>query len=381
MNLLCSLAFAGAYELVYQDVESAGRAHTGASSTVSPWRNPAGLVGEGPVVSGNVFVVRSQVHAQALQTAYDAPWEASTEDPLALAPSLSFATGGSAWTAGLVANVPFAGGLRWPADWPRRFEVVASSTRVYRLSPFVGAQLGPLAVAVGPHVDFASLAVERATNHVSEEGSVALQLAGRGLGFDLALHLDMETVDLGLVYRSRSRVDLEGLADFDVPSSFAGTYPDQSVSSSLALPDLVVLGVGWRHLSLDLALTTWSVNQQLVFDFESSQDLVQDNRWSNSWALRVGGEQPVGPLVLRGGVFVDGLTGAPVPAETLSPASPDSERIGLTFGVGGSIVDHVSMNASIEHLRLLQRASESPDAAEATYLGAAWVIGLGVQIR
>ncbi|MDA1266329.1 MAG: outer membrane protein transport protein [Planctomycetota bacterium] len=379
--ILLSVAYAGAYELVYQDVESAGMGHAGVSATTSPWRNPAGLVGEGAVASTDGFGIRSQVRAQALQTAYDAPWEASTENPLALAPSLGFSVGGMAWSAGLVANVPFAGGLRWPSDWPRRFEVVSSSTRVYRLSPFVGAQRGPLAVAAGPHVDVATLSVEKATHHVSEEGAVALQLAGRGLGVDLALHLDLDTVDLGLVVRSRSRVGLAGLADFDVPPEFAASYPDQTVSSELTLPDLVVLGVGWRHLRMDLARTSWSVNQQLVFDFESSEDLVQHNRWSNSWALRVGGEQPLGPLQVRGGLYVDGLTGAPVPAETLSPASPDSERIGLTLGVGGSIVDRVSVDASIEHLRLLQRSSESPDAAEAAYFGSAWVVGLGVQIR
>ena len=84
---------------------------------------------------------------------------------------------------------------------------------------------------------------------------------------------------------------------------------------------------------------------------------------------------------MRGEVYVDGVTGSPVPAETLSPSSPDSERIGLTVGAGRSILDDVVVNVSLEHLRLLQRQSESPDAAQASYSGSAWAVGLGVQIR
>jgi len=374
------LALAGGYEVPYQDVRSGGMGGAGAA-VGHPWHNQAGLVGESLITSLSVTLVRSQLRAQALQVAYDAPWESRTENPLAVVPSLGFSMGGSAWAAGLAVNVPFAGGVRWPEDWPRRFEVVSSSTRVFRLSPFVGTGFGQLSIAGGPHINFASLAVSKATNHVSEEGFVAMELAGRSIGVHLSLHVDLEPVDLGLVYRSRSRVSLSGLADFDVPGAFAATYPDQAVSSELVLPDSLVLGLAWGHFRLDVSVMMWSLNEEQVFDFAESEDLVRVNAWQNSVAVRLGAEQPLGPLTVRGGLYLDGLTGPPVPAETLSPASPDSQRIGLTLGAGRSILDHVELNASVEHLRLLQRSSESPDAAQASYIGAAWIVGFGVQTR
>jgi long-chain fatty acid transport protein len=379
MILIVSASLAGGFELPYQDAESAGMAHAGAALG-HPWNNPAGL-GAGYQASLNVFAARSQITATALDAAYDAPWTVSTENSPSFVPNLSFAVGSDRVWGGAVVNVPFAGGLSWPSDWPRRFEIVSSSTSVVRISPFVGTRIGPLGVSAGPHVDFAKLSVLKATDHISEEGSAELSLAGRSVGFDVALHLPLDPVELGLVYRSRSRVPLEGLADFDVPSAFAATYPDQSVSSTLALPDRLVLGVAYKTVRLDVAATLWSVNQELVFELPDSDDVVQTNAWRNSLAVRLGGEHELGPWQVRGGVYVDGVTGAPVPAQTLSPSSPDSERIGLTVGAGRSIVDHVVVNVSIEHLRLLQRQSESPDAAQASYAGSAWAAGVGVQIR
>ncbi len=374
------LALAGGYEVPYQDLRSAGMGNAGAALG-HPWHNPAGLVGEHQIATLSVFFVRSQVRAQALQIAYDAPWESRTENPLAMVPSVGISMGGTTWAAGLSANVPFAGGVRWPEEWPRRFEIVSSYTKVFRLSPYVGTGFGQFSVAGGPHFDFASLAVSKATDHVVEEGRVAMELAGRSIGLHLSLQLDLESVDLGMVYRSRSRVSMAGVADFDVPAAFSTTFPDQEVLSELVLPDSLVLGVAWRQFRLDLSATMWSRNQEQVFDFSQSEDVVQLNGWQNSFALRLGAEQPVGLLRVRGGFYLDGLSGSPIPAETLSPASPDSRRIGLTLGAGRSILDHVELNASVEHLRLLQRSSESPDAAQASYFGAAWIVGIGVQTR
>lgn len=80
-----------------------------------------------------------------------------------------------------------------------------------------------------------------------------------------------------------------GGADFDGPSAFSSAFPDPSVSARLALPDRLVLGVSWRGVFLDLALTTWSVNQVLVFERPDSEEEVQADGWSNSLALRLGG--------------------------------------------------------------------------------------------
>ena len=72
------------------------------------------------------------------------------------------------------------------------------------------------------------------------------------------------------------------------PLLFSSAFPDQSASARLALPDRFVLGAWWRGVFLDLALTTWSVNQALVFELPEPEDVVLPSGWSNSLALCLG---------------------------------------------------------------------------------------------
>ncbi len=382
--LAWSSAFAGGFEVAQQGAVAGGTGHAGTARSgdaALAWLNPAALAdGGGLRVAVGAALASATIDARSTA---DDPWATSTDGALGTPPHLYASYAGGPLVAGVAVNTAFAGGVRWPDDGPLRFESVESSPAFVRVAPFVGGAVGALRVAVGAHVDAGSLYVEKATDHVTDEGLARILLRGRGVGADASVHVQAtEALAVGLTYKGRTRLPLAGEADFDVPDPFAARLADGDVTAAWTLPDRLALGLGldldrWRAV-VDASLTTWSVNDALVLDFadEGTEDVVQVNDWRDSVALRGGGELDADVVTVRAGAYVDGLLGAPGPTSTLGPSSPDGTRVGATLGAGVALGEHVQVDAFAEHMRILERASTSLDAPEAAYRGRATVGGL-----
>jgi len=383
-------AQAGGFEIAQQGAVAGGTAHAGTARTGDPsaaWLNPAALADDGGFRLGlGITLAAPRIHAEAIPAAPDAPWEATTETSLSTPPTLFASYAGARWLLGVSVNVPFGSTMRWPADWPQRFDIVSSVSRFFRVAPFVGYRLGPVRIAVGPHFDVGSLEVVKATNHVAEEGRAHFLLDAQGVGGDVALLVTLSgRLAIGATYKSRTTLDMVGAVDFDVPATFAPGYPDQGVTASWRLPDRIALGMAYRHPRVsvlgDVSVTLWSVNQTLLLDF--TDEVTEDSEivygWRDSLAIRAGADVAALPFLnVRAGLYVDGIPGAPPPAENLSPSSPDATRIGFTVGAGVRPVAPLSIDLFYEHLRLLERASTSADYPQASYRGHAHFVGLSV---
>ena len=367
MILLSTAGLAGGFEVAQQGPRAGGMAHAGTATVAaeSAWFNPAALTDGVPRLGLSGGIAASTLHHDATES-LGAP---------SLIPQAHASWAWSEHALGVSVNAPFGGGVEWPADWPERFDVVCSRSRVLRVAPFVATRRGPVSVAVGPHLDHGSLEVAKATDHVSEEGRAHLLLHGRGWGAHAALFLDLEPVALGLSYKSRTSMRLAGHADFDVPDPFAASLPDQSVEADWTLPDRLALGLAWRGARVEVSTTWWRVNEELVFELAESDDVVRTYGWRNGYALRVGGQTELAGFDLRGGVAGERT---PVPAETLGPSSPDGPRFSLTAGVGRQLHEGVRVDAFVERLQILERQSS---ATQASLGGSAWVAGAGVELR
>lgn len=391
--LLPTLAHAGGFEIAQQSAVAGGTAHAGTARSDDPsaaWFNPAALADDGGLrLALGITLAAPRIHAEAIPSAPDVPWEANTESSLSTPPHLYLSYAGARWLLGLSFNVPFGSTMRWPADWPQRFDIISSVSRFFRVAPFVGYRIGPVRLAVGPHFDLGSLEVVKATNHVAEEGQAHFALNAEGVGGDVSLLVEItDRLAVGATYKSRTLLTLLGDADFTVPATFAPSYPDQGVSAGWRLPDRIAVGVAYRGARMsvlgDVSVTLWSVNESLVLDFEddATTDSVVTYGWRDSMAVRLGVEAAVvGPLTIRGGAYLDGIPGAPPPPENLSPSSPDSTRLGFTVGAGIRIADPLSIDLFYEHLRLLERVSTSVDYPQASYRGHAHFAGLSVSLR
>ncbi|MEQ1501383.1 MAG: hypothetical protein ABMB14_04090, partial [Myxococcota bacterium] len=324
-----SAAIAGGFEVAQQSAVAGGTGHASTArddDAGAAWFVPAALADDdGLRIAVGAAVASSTIRAAATD---DAGWDLRSDNPLGTPPHLYASWAGHHVLVGVAANAPFAGGVRWPADSPLRFDDLETTPTFFRIAPFLGAGFGPVRIAAGPHVDVGSLFVHQATDHVTEEGDAQILLRGSGIGADLSVFVHAGPASIGLSYKSRTTLPLSGEADFDVPVAFAHQLPDQTVSSRWTLPDRLALGevlaVGPVDVLFDQVLTVWSVNDALTIDFADpvTADVTQQNQWQDALALRLGAELGVaGIATVRAGGYVDGLGldgrgPAIVPAET-----------------------------------------------------------------
>lgn len=375
-------ALAGGYAVSEQSAVAGG---TGGASTArdgdsgAAWYNPAALADGGGLRLG-LGVLAAAAQLSATGEGFSTDSEGGLKTPPQL--HASYATGDL--VLGVAAGVPFGSGVRWPSDWAGRHEIIASQITVFRLAPFVGYRLGRLRLASGVHVDLGRLQVERGLDFIDAEGDVAIDLDGTAVGLDLSAFVDVrDDLAVGLSYKSRGAMRLEGAADFDAPDEFSLKAVDQTAAARLTTPDRITAGVAyraarWRALA-DLEITTWSVNDELVIDFErdATGEARQVNDWSTGVAVRGGGELDVTPATTaRGGLLIDV---SPARVETLTPSSPDSHRIGATAGVSQKLGRDVSLDAFYEYLQLLGRDAANMDSLPARYGGHAHLLGVGVR--
>ncbi len=374
---------AGGYAIGEQSVVAAG---TGGASTArdddagAAWYNPAALAdGGGWRVGINVALAMSRLDAADP----DGAWRTQTEGGVAPVPNLHLAWADGAWAAGASVGVPFGGNVRWPDGWEGSHEIVASQLQVVRVAPFVGWRRGQVRVAGGVHVDLAHMAIERGLDFVDTEGDVLIDLRGAGVGADLSAWADLGAVDVGLSYKSRTTVSLDGEADFTAPDAFAMKLVDQGASSALRLPDRVALGAAYQRGNAtayaDLEVTAWGVNQEQVIDFDEEQtpSARQVNDWHLTTALRAGVEWRRGATTARAGGYYDPT---PTRAERLAPSSPDSSRLGVSVGASRALSRGLTLDVFYGYMHLLGQTAQNDEALMASYGGRAQFFGLALRV-
>ena len=384
MLLLLPYAAAAGFEIAEQGAATAGLASAGVAlraDAESAWFNPAALADDGGLrLAAGATVAASKVTAQAL----DGSWRTTTNTPVGTPPWVYASYAKGRWAIAASGNVAYGGGVTWPEDAPVRFAALASRPMFGRATLAFAWNFGPVSLAIGPHLDAGALRVAKATDHVVDEGRVTLAARGWGVGGDVALHGRIgEHASVGVTYRSRTALRLTGEADFDLPPAFAAERNDDTLTARWTLPDRIAAGFAWTEprwrVSTEVDLSVWSVNQTLTFDLNDEPDVVIDNGWRETVAVRLGAAGTFGPVELRGGAFAD-VAGAP-PAASLGPSSPDSPRVGATLGAGFHVAKTVAIDVYAAPMALLRRESSSADLPPASYGGFAVLAGLGVQGR
>lgn len=355
------------------------------SDPAAAWYNPAALAdGQGWRASVGLLLAFPMIQAEAL----NGRWAALTDSSSPSTPPhayLSYAWGPLA--AGISFNVPFGSSVRWPEQWMGRFETVSSSLQVFRLAPFFSWRFARVRISGGLHVDIANLQVRKALDFVDQQGKVALDLSDVGFGGHTAVFVDAAPwLSLGATYKSRTGLDLEGIARFDAPTAFSTRAHDQRAAAAYTLPDLITVGGRLRphprwSILLDLGVAVWSVYEELFIDFEddNTTDVRQQNRWETQVFVRGGAQFLVLPwLAARAGIFYDPT---PVPEDTLAPNSPDSDRLGFSAGAGFNLPWGFSLDLFYTHVLFLGQPSTNNENLQASYGGNLHMLGVGVGWR
>ncbi|HUS30831.1 MAG TPA: outer membrane protein transport protein [Kofleriaceae bacterium] len=380
-----SAAHAGGTEVAEQNAVSAGTGGAGAArdnDAGAAWHIPAALADDG----GTRIGISLALAHPSLQAEGSTGWSAESENAWATPPHIDASYAHGRFAAGVALGVPFGGGVTWPSTWERSSEAINTQLIVLRAAPFAAYAVadGKLRIAAGLHFDAGRLQVERGLDFIDTQGTVKLDLDGRGTGVDAsAFYAARPDLGIGLAFRSRTHITFDGNANFTTPDAFSEKTPDQTAQTHMTLPDQFVLGARWHRDTLsilgDITYTNWSVNQRTDVDFQMDQTptATQMNEWHDTVGLRAGAElQSTRSLIARFGAYFDP---SPVPAEHLTPTAPDATRVALTAGASYRINAAWSADAFAEQMWLLRRDTTSVDTMPASYGGTAVVLGAGVR--
>lgn len=290
---------------------------------------------------------------------------------------------------GLSLGVPYGAGLQWPEDWPGRFEVTSTSLQVLEAAPSVAWRpLDRLAIGGGPRFVWGTVGYERFidTARPGEEGFVELSASTPGVGFQVGVWGDVhDLINLGFSWRSAITLDFEGVAEFEnIPVEMEQQAHDTIARTQMVLPHRFAVGLAYEVaamgvVSFDVEYTRWSAVEsfEVRFDSEGVEDIVEDRSWENTISMRVGAEYltPVEGLSFRSGV---GFDPSPTPRATLSPASPDTDRMIMSLGAGYEAGPGLLVDFAYNFITL-DRTQSGDDSFGGVYDGQIHVFTLGVR--
>ncbi|MBI3070510.1 MAG: outer membrane protein transport protein [Deltaproteobacteria bacterium] len=251
---------------------------------------------------------------------------------------------------GLGIFAPYGLGVDWGSrdvsKWNGRYNVVAVDLKTVFINPtFVFKPVPELSIAVGASAVLGIAELKRQqifSQPPTDDGSAHMGATGASFAANVGLlWKPMEELAIGLTWRSHSHLFLGGNVDFTVPATFATSFPDQTATTKISLPNKITFGAAYKvtkeiELSLNFDYTFWSIFDQVVFKFPNVGGAPAENvyveNWKDSFTVRLGASWNLNPSwQLRCGFLFDST---PVPDDTLSPLLPDQARFGASVGFG-----------------------------------------------
>ena len=190
-----------------------------------------------------------------------------------------------------------------------------------------------------------------------------------GYGWNVGvLFTPNENTRIGVHYRSKVTLDLEGKAKFDVgllDPFFGPIYKDQGGAVSIDLPDTFQVSIHHQvtprmAVMADVYHTWWSKFKELDISFDGGlpNSVVPEN-WKDVFRYSVGATYLLNEEVeLRGGLVFDE---SPVPSNKYrSPRIPDEDRIWLSAGVGWKVSDRLTVDAAFVYIMVDDPVIDNP---------------------
>ena len=305
--------------------------------------------------------------------------------------------------AGLGIFSPFGQSVDYTDGWIGRYQAVESDLQTINIAPAIAARVTDwLSVGVAGNllyadatrvnaIDFGSICVLSlgapacgglGLTPQQNDGDVDAKLDDWATGFTAGvLFKPLERLSVGLSYRSKFDVNLEGDVDFDVPPEAApltagGTlFQDGNGVSRLDFPEQVSLSTATQvtealMLLTDVTWTRWSRNDEISIEFKSSTqpDIVESQNWDDTYRFAVGARYapPSDLFVLRGGLAFDQ---SPVSDDNRTAGLPVGDRLTLALGAGWRPEPGVAFDFSYSYAREFGTDIDQSSATAGTLTG------------
>ena len=265
---------------------------------------------------------------------------------------------GQNMTFGVGVMTPFGLRTDWENPWIGRFVSRDANIKTVSVQPSLAWQTsdGRVAIGVGAEYRRAHVVLARNAGALNPFTQRYVDVANTYLGSDwthkwgwnAGVLFKPGTFRLGLSHRSAMTMDFKGTVTVTaIPSGNAQfdailrtqLPPTQPVSTSVNFPSFTHFGIGTTALpnwdiEFDVVHTTWSDFKTLSVNFLTTPaaSFTRPQNWKDVDSFRLGANRRVtDDWDIRLGALYDKN---PQPVAVVSPLLPDSDRIGVTFGVG-----------------------------------------------
>lgn len=336
------------------------------------------------MMSGNsVSLGASGIFSHNTYYASDIPnsnYTSQTENPMGTPFHFygAFGAEGSNLKFGLGVYTPYGSQVDWEDGWRGEQLLDEITLQAIFVQPTVSYRINDmLSMGAGFVYMFGKVNLQRGLPVNSTAGSSSIELDGRanGLGYNLGLYLEpSEKFSIGFNYRSKVEAEVEeGDATFhNIPAAAQPLFQATRFGAMLPLPSNTTLGATFRPsyqltLSAEVSLVGWSAYEELRFDFNGnvggSMESVSPRNYEDAWVFRLGGEyMATEALAIRAGMYYDQT---PVQDGYMTPETPDSDRIGLTAGLGYAVSDRFDIDLSFLYIQGMEREQTLEDATNA----------------
>ncbi len=307
-------------------------------------------------------------------------------------------------TFGLSLNSPFGLTTEWANEdtFTGRFISTRAELRVIDLTAGLGWQVTDnLSLGLGLGLRVSDVELTRRVPLINPFTLSTFDAANAVLGSDVEtgltyhfswLHRVGQQFSWGFTYHGKTEIDYGGSGRFTQLSSgnpvldaiVAGRIPfdqDLPISTSIEFPDQAVLGFSLGltqrlRMNVDLGWTGWTTFDQVVLEFPDNPQFssVIPEDYEDAYFYRVGFNWQVHQdLAWRFGYVLDET---PQPDRTVGPLLPDSDRGGITLGLGWKRYDLALM-----YLQFDERTTTTNDNDfNGTYETTSWLLGLTITL-
>ncbi len=284
---------------------------------------------------------------------------------------------------GLALNTPFGMGTRWQEDWVGRFISVESELKTFFITPAISFKIFPnLSMGFGLSYVYGDVFIHKKLSASPFAAEIDAKLSGDDLasyGYSVSIfYKALKNLSFGVSYKSEVNLTFEGEADIKAPTQLESVMPKGDIRSNLDLPANLLLGIAYspiKNLTItaDLQYIWWSSYDKVEVVFLENKDwnISSKRDYQDTYILRSGLEWKVQQnLALRTGVFYDKH---PVKDKLAEPSLPDSDRLGLNFGVGYKFLDNFTLDLAYLFLRFAEKRIEESEVSytngDAPFLG------------
>lgn len=260
-------------------------------------------------------------------------------------------------TFGLGTFAPFGLRTNWEDPYPGRFISKDANIKTVSVEPALAWQTfdGRFAVGAGAEYRRSHIILSRNSGAFNPFTQRFTDVANAYLnsdwddawGYNVGVLFKPGVWRVGASYRSDMTIDYSGTATFtQIPTGNAqfdpvvkaGLPPNQRITTSIPYPSISALGIAYAgcpnwDLEADITRTTWSKFRSLDVTFATTPalNIHRPENWKDTSSYRIGGNRKLGDWAIRLGALYDEN---PESTDVVGPLLPDSDRIGVSLGLG-----------------------------------------------